>query len=58
MKYLIVNRKGIRPTMKLTPEALERLFRDEEPPTARQPDLAKAWAARMNRVPEFNTDKK
>lgn len=51
MKYLIVAAK-MRPTMKMTAEDLDRLFIDVEPPTARRPDLAEAWARRMNEVSE------
>lgn len=51
VKYLIVAAK-MRPTMKMTAEDLDRLFIDAEPPTARRPDLAEAWARRMNEVSE------
>lgn len=47
----------MRPKMKLTPEDIDRLLfidvdEDEGPETERRPDLAAAWARRMNSVPE------
>lgn len=46
----------MRPKMTLTPEEIDRfltLGKDEEvPATERRPDLAQAWAQRMNDVPE------
>lgn len=51
MKYLIV-----RPAMTLTPEEFDRLLLPEEegaPDTERRPDLAEAWARRMNDAPDL-----
>lgn len=52
MKYMLVNRKAMRPAMKLKAEDLNRLFAEEQPVTVRRPDLTEEWAKRMNAVPE------
>lgn len=51
MRYFVLNPR--RSTLKITPEELDRLLReDEEPLTVRRPDFAAAWAEMMNAVPE------
>lgn len=52
MQYLIVKRRAPKA---LEPKDLDKLFDpdDHEPPTARRPDLAEAWASKMNHVKEM-----
>ena len=61
MRYFQKGRSGTRPAMRpaMRTDVLRILDRskkvsmlDAEPPTQRRPDLAEAWAARMNDVVE------
>lgn len=51
---MLVNRKAMRPAMKLKAADLNRLFAEEPPPTVRRPELATEWARRMNAVSEID----